>query len=417
MHVIVSDSLKDTFTQFKVVNSLKVALEDASISEIDVLVYHKTGEMDLNAGVWFSKFRSKYPEATVLYICSNPVQAMQMAIHGAKGFYYADEFYLHDEEELLSLVASHKEGTVQVENELAVVNSSLDIVSDFMQAFLQKEPRVNIKGYQDQVSAAINDLVVYTDEQNKQIQSMGNTALTIFGQAETVITTLRKNSDLLKSQLSKLEEHGPISVAGSTAGFSNAATSFPTYRFIGNAKVLCFREWAPTRYLTSFVLAYMRYLHLTKHKRVKLVFVYLRSNGIAKKYDKMTSIVPENYTRDNLYDADTIATNNPKREVMDKLLNRPNNDIVLVVDRLYGNDCIVTGRVKTVGVVSSRSDFDRYAAKPEDCFTSVLEYPGCLFTIPTLDRFPIDEDTRYAIYLGQFGTYFAKLDKILGIGG
>lgn len=417
MYIIVSDVLESSYVQFKVVKSFKETYEDKSIKDVEVLIYHRSAETELNAGVWFSRIKERYPEALILYISKTPSDAILMAVRGANGYYYEDEFYLHEEEELLSLIEEHKAGGVESENELAVVHSSLDIVGDFMTAFVNSDPRVNLAGYQKQVTEAVNNLVVYTKEQEQQIQVMGSSALSIFSQAAQAIAALRQSTDTLKGKVAEFEMNRGGASASATAGFSNSAMSFPTYRFMGNAKVLCFREWAPTRYLTSFALAYKKHLYLNLHKRVKLVFVYTRSTGISRKYKDMTTITAEVASRDNLFEADIIATNNPKRDVMEKLLKQPNTDIVLVVDRLYNKESIISGRVKTVDVVSSRSDFERYGVDAANTITSVMDYPGCMFCIPTLDKFPLDADTRYAVYFSQFAKEFAQLNKILGIGG
>lgn len=417
MYVIVSDVLESTFIQFKVVKSFKEVHEDAGIKDVEVLVYHHEADKELNTGVWLTRVLERYPKVLLLYISAQPSESTLMAIRGAKGYYYAEEFYLHDEEELVKLIEDHKTDNVVVENELAVVHSSLNIIEDFMSAFINSNPRVNIVGYQQQVQEAVSSLMAYNEEQEQRIQVMGSSALNIFAQAAMAITALKQSNQLMKDKLSEVENGRGVSTGTVTAGFSNSAMSFPAYRFMGNAKVLCFREWAPTRYLTSFALAYKKYLYLNLHKRVKLVFVYTRSTGISCKYKDMTTITAEVAGRDNLFESDIIATNNPKRDVMEKLLKQPNTDIVLVVDRLYNKESIVQGRVKTVDVVSSRSDFERYGVDPANTITSVMDYPGCMFCIPTLDKFPLDSDTRYAVYFNQFVEEFGKLNKILGIGG
>ena len=64
----------------------------------------------------------------------------------------------------------------------------------------------------------------------------------------------------------------------------------------------------------------------------------------------------------SLYDGEIVATNNPRREVLG-FVNKP-NDVIVVVDRLYGSQDIVTGRITKVNAVSSRSDIARYKLKP-----------------------------------------------------
>jgi hypothetical protein len=116
----------------------------------------------------------------------------------------------------------------------------------------------------------------------------------------------------------------------------------------------------------------------------------------------------------SLYDGEIVATNNPKKEVLKDLLTKP-NDVIVVVDRLYGSQDIVTGRITKVNAVSSRSDIARYKLKPEQTIFPVTRQPKELFTIPNIKQFPIEVDARYAIYSQVMANAYKILDEKIGL--
>ena len=148
---------------------------------------------------------------------------------------------------------------------------------------------------------------------------------------------------------------------------------------------------------------------------MKLIFVHQKSAGVSSKYSEFsTAITQENYTVSSLFDAEIIATNNPKKEIMKELLSKP-NDIFIVVDRLYGAQDIVSGRVTKVSAVSGNRDLKRFRLNAGDCIFSVSAREGALFTIPTIKKFPQEMDARYAAYSQINSDKYAILDRKLDL--
>lgn len=152
---------------------------------------------------------------------------------------------------------------------------------------------------------------------------------------------------------------------------------------------------------------------ISENKRVKLIFVHQKGQGVAKKYTEYVSITQESMHLDSLYDSEIITTNNPKKDVLKKIFSRP-ADIFIVVDRLYGNQDIVTGRCVKVNAVSGQSDLKRYGIKKEDTIFSVSKVDGSLFTVPNIKNYPSGKDLRSAAYMQICGKeMFTKLDALL----
>ena len=181
MNVIVSKSLKDNLTNFKVVNNFKWVEEN--MEDVSILIFHSIEESDFNTGVHISRLRNK-SNIKFIYINENPQTTIKMVIAGAGGKVITDEFYLEDEEELLELLRTCGL-TADETSETSLATVSLQVVKDFMESFIRGEERIKTPAYLDMVNNAITELSVITKKQELQITTMGNSAIDIFEKAYT----------------------------------------------------------------------------------------------------------------------------------------------------------------------------------------------------------------------------------------
>lgn len=412
MRVIVSNVLEDIFRNYKVVSRVRdvqALVEEGN--DISYIIIHKTDEEDLQIGVGISSLVNKVPNCKFAYISEDMAATIVMAIKGAGGLVVEDEFYFEDEDELDALLGDEE----NEDDAAALCESSIVVVKDFVTAFVRGEGRINTPAYLDQVTAAVTDLALRTQEQTLQLQQMGNSAMTIFAQ---VMQLIRKMDDARLelqnridglTELSEKASHSPREKFG-------GVSFFPPVDYVGTAKVLVIRELSPCRYLTWFLLSYYKHVMYVKNKRAKLVIVHAKGKGAAKKYSDFTSITQESINDENLYNADLIATNNPKKEVMTKILRNGAN-VVIVVDRLYGGDNppIVKGKVHMLNAVSGMSDLTRYKVAAKDCIFSTTSVPNAFITISTIKNFARDMDNRVALYNSACEEDFNKLDTLLGL--
>ena len=405
MRVIVSSSLTNSgkvFKNFKLVPNFVPIMNEQNIS---VIVIHDTDEQDFAVGLHIANIHKK-GGIKFIYINKEPHSTVKMVVQGVNGYIYDDEFYLDDEEELEALL---EELGVVENTSLAVM--SADIVKDFIHAFARGEDKIRTPAYLEQVNAAVNELSTLTIKQEHQITAMGSSAVSIFERASNIIRSLDAQQKLLQDKLATLEEN---STNAPKNGFGSNVVFFPPYTYMGNAKILLIREYAPCKYLTSFMLGYKHHLFYEKNKRVKLIFVHQRGVGVANKYTDFTSITQETAGIKTLYDNDIIATNNPKKEIMRDLLSKP-CDIFIIVDRLYGQQDIVQGRATKVNAVSGMTDLDRYKVKAEDTIFSVTGPDNAFFNIQTVNNYATGADQRNAIYAQLCRDAYIKLNNKLGI--
>lgn len=407
MKVIVSTELDDNFTKFVVVDSFKKVKE---LQGVTTLIIHKYKESDFDAGVFVSQFHNNGIDQFI-YISSSPSSTLQMVLKGVNGYYYEDEFYFEDEEELSTLLEDL--GMEDEDENTSLATSALNVVNDFVSSFAKGDERIKAPLYLENVTSAVNELSLLTHQQELQLNTMGASALEVFEKASAIIRNMDAQNKNIEKKLEELENQQNNSFPSKPA-FGNSIMFFSPYKYIGNSKILLIREYAPCRYLTSFVMGYLHHLHYVLNRRPKLIFVHQKGAGVSAKYADFTSITQESMNMSSLYDNEIIATNNPKKEVMKDLLTKQ-NDVIIVVDRLYGNQDIVSGRVTKVNAVGSRSDIARYKVRPEDTIFSITRQPKELFTLPTIKNFPTEIDARYAAYTQVLGSKYEILDNKLGL--
>lgn len=407
MKVIVSTELDDNFTKFVVVDSFKKVKE---LQGVTTLIIHKYKESDFDAGVFVSQFHNNGIDQFI-YISSSPSSTLQMVLKGVNGYYYEDEFYFEDEEELSTLLEDL--GMEDEDENTSLATSALNVVNDFVSSFAKGDERIKAPLYLENVTSAVNELSLLTHQQELKLNTMGASALEVFEKASAIIRNMDAQNKNIEKKLEELENQQNNSFSSKPA-FGNSIMFFSPYKYIGNSKILLIREYAPCRYLTSFVMGYLHHLHYVLNRRPKLIFVHQKGAGVSAKYADFTSITQESMNMSSLYDNEIIATNNPKKEVMKDLLTKQ-NDVIIVVDRLYGNQDIVSGRVTKINAVGSRSDIARYKVRPEDTIFSITRQPKELFTLPTIKNFPTEIDARYAAYTQVLGDKYEILDNKLGL--
>ena len=407
MKVIVSKTLEDKFTEFIVTDSLKKVM---GFEGVTTLIIQSFIESDFDAGVFIGDLKKKGVDLFI-YISENPSAVLQMVLKGVDGYYYEDEFYFEDEEELQTLISDIEEERQEASNNTsafeAIATPALNTISTFMRGYVAGDKLVQTPLFLEQTNSAITELTNVFKQQELELQTMGNSALEVFEKASAIIRNMNEQKKAIEKQLEQLETVTSNSSSNKPA-FGNSILFFSPYKYLGNSRVLVLKEYSPTRYLTSFVLGFAHYLHYVKNKRIKVIFCVQKGYCIGKRYEDYVSIDETTKSMLSLYDNEIIVTNSPKKEVMKELLSKP-QDVVIVVDRLYGKEAIVTGRCTTLNVVSSYSDIQRYGLKSEDTITSVTKFPNCFACISRIKNYMTERDARLAAYHQVFGKDYEKI--------
>ena len=409
MKVIVSNTLDDKFVNFVVVPNFARLKE---LNGVDTIIIHKFDDSVVDVGGYVNTlWNNGNGIQRFVYICEQQSSMLVTIMAGVGGACFDDEFYFEDEDELNALLEELEEGGT--ETALAVAEPAIQVIGDFVDAFANGEARAKTPALLEQVRESVKELSEITQNQQLQLNTMGASALDIFAEAGKIIKLVSERSKKVQEDLKKLEESMSGGGGGKTS-FSNSVQFFSSYTHRGNSKVLVVREYAPCRYLTSFMMGYLHHLHYELNRRPKLIFVVQKGAGVASKYSDYAIITQDNMGLASLYNNEIVVTSNPKKEVMKDLLSKP-NDVIVVVDRLYGSLPIVSGRVVQIEAVSGRSDIQRFNVKPENTIFPVTAQPKQLFCIPVIKGFPIEPEARYASYAQSFQDKYGILDRKLGL--
>lgn len=406
MNLIISSVLKDTYNNFKVVATFKEAME---LNGVDVLIIHKLSESDFDTGIYLTKLHNEKNVASYFYICETPSVMIDIIVKGYAGLVFRDEFYFEDEEELAILV---KENSVSTDGKNELVIASEQVLRDFIQAFARGDVKIQTPAYLSQVNQAINQLTEITYTQEQQIAKMGISTVDIFQKASSLIKDVYQKNTFLEQKLDDLA-NSTANTSSGKATFGNNVVIFPTYNYMNTSKVVLIKELSPCRYLTSLVLGYKHHLHYDLNKRVKLIFVHQKGAGVSQKYYNFTSITQDNCEMKTLYDADEIATNNPKKDVLRELFSKK-EEIYIIVDRLYSGQDIVGGKIYKINAVSGMSDLDRFKVNASDCIFSTYCVGDNLGIIPTIKDYSREVDSRYAAYAQVCSALYERIDRRIG---
>lgn len=418
--IVTKDYTEDMFSQFRVVNSLAtLSNNDAFKTEpIEVLVINNFIEDDFNAGVFLSRLKQQGNIDLFLYINEDPSMTIRMLMNGLGGHVETDTFYLEDENELCGLIADIQPFSSGDKAESTSIMASTNIVREFVEAFARGDSQIKSQMYLQRVNEALNNMNTVVEIQHAQLVAMGDSAIEVFHKASDIIGKIHKKNQEIAEQLRILENKDDMtSSSGGSRAFGGTTMFYPTFKINQQGKnILLIRELSPTPYLTSFLLGYEYYVHYDLNKRVKLVFIHNKGYGYKKKYENIcTSITEDSENMDGLYNKEIIDTNNPIKDVLKKLLDDP-VDLYIFVDRLYGKDDIITGRLNKLNAISGTSDLTKYGVKAKDCITSINAVEGNLINIPSFNGYPaIDkENARRMAYNQYLKKDYQKLDDVVG---
>ena len=408
MNIIVSTKLKDNFRGYSVVQSLS---EIQKLSDVDCVIIHDFTDTEFNAGICLTNLHTKCNINNFIYISSQPLLTIKMMVDGLGGIYLEDEFYLDEEEELNVVVEDLLDNQSY---DLMTTGTDIDVITDFLESFARGDSKINAPIYIENVNTAVSNLARSNEKQLCAIKDMGSTAVETFKRASDVISKLAEKNKELKDKLLEIENLRADNIRTSPRdNFGGGVSFFQTYNYTRSATVLLIREYSPCRFLTSFVRGYYNHIHLELNKKVKLIFIHQKGKCVTQKYDGFaTSILQESMQSEDLYTHPIIATNNPKKSVMEKLMTQ-NDEVIIIVDRLYGQDDIVSARVTKVNAVSGFSDIARFNLECENTIFTMSSPKDCLCCIPVIKNYPQDVESRFAMYSKNCKEAYLALDAKL----
>lgn len=328
-----------------------------------------------------------------------------------KGILVENDFYLDNGEDF-QFFMENIDDLIQndvTESALVFYDKLLNII-DTSGVELPILERRKIRRLVDSWQKTTTDLVVLRDNALAVVQEA-------FSKSSKRLEESQADIDNIKEQLDQLyqkEQAGGLSLAQVKLGQS--VGSFAPYRVgVSNTAILVVKEYTPCRYLTSFLLGYIKHLEVKKALLARLLVVV---DGKPLTVDRYSSalyrLTQGNYKGSSAMRENLSFTSEPYRELLDETLKR--NDAVLVVlDRTYERDSIYKGTVMQVDAVGSVKDVDLFGLEVGNCILPITDVEGSRVILKHILNYPQNVDARYGKYLQMYSDVYAQLDSDLGI--
>lgn len=417
MKIIVSTTIPDKFREFTVCKNISKIKEFES-NLLDYIILHSYPETEFEAAMLISQYKQKGFTGKIIYISEEPNMMVSMLCYKT----FTDTFYFDDEEELNGLI-EELEAEEEDNNIYALTTKpALDVLYDFLDRFSKGDRIIQTPLFLERVNSAVVELQNLTTTQATELQDYTLTVENVFVQASQVMINLERNRKELKKKLDDIEnEINKSSNANNGSFFGSEISYFNPYKQLsGIHPTLLIREMGTCKYLLSFLLSFVHYLHYSKNYRVKFVICDTKSYVNAQKFSNIdlsdfSMIMSDNFNIKSLYDANTCFTNYPTKEVMRDLISTNSYDYVIVLDRMKGRLPIVEGKVKYLFAINSTHELETFNLPKDKTFTSCIQDEEFFYSIPTIKDFnTLQDDAKIAAYSQICSMIFEKMLTYMG---
>lgn len=345
----------------------------------------------------------------LVYIADNENvdSKLKTFVMGLKGYYFDDEFFLEDSNELSNLLNSKEEV-----NSLVSLPGE-EILKDFKKKFDRGEVENSTPQYLQVVSSALSSIVKEYSRKQNEVMQISQETIEIFKDINKVSESTNQELNELQEQLDSVMKQVESSSFGGTTSFDynmeKNVTFFPrvTVRE-GSKRVLKIKDIGHTKYLTSFLLGFVKYLYEVAYLKPKLVFIEDVNEASVEIYKNYTYITKDNFQRGELFsNKEVLFVNHPTINVMNLLLAEDTKDIFIIVDRasFYKNHLL---KGNGVFVSSNSINVLRKLKVPKDLTISSTK--GDVFlNLFNIEGYSDDITMRERQYLDKYRDSYEKL--------
>lgn len=414
---LVSVDTSYTYTNFTLGGGISEIIDD--VNEGDIVVLHNNLGSDLQVGMDISKLVAK-GVGYIIYISTDgkPNDILISSIQSQGGYVIiedSEEFVEEDSLEYIIEEVTKKPGG----NQLVSV-SNLQFLENFAEEYSSGIEVNKSKYYLNKVGTALSEMIQSNKEYCNRFNSIGNQVMNIFDEVSATSEETRKIRIAFEERVKELQEQINKDSRKSIGG---AVFVYPTIVYNGTKRVLLLKEKVEGKYALSFILGYKEYLSRVKHQKVKLLVCcqnfkvtterYLWTNKKGE-YGCFLEVDSTTVNMRSIREADTLLVTEPSSKVINALLSTI-CDTFIIVDKLYGDDIVRGDKVKRKYLVNSLGSIDRLNLKPEACIVPEVNAKRVFASIPRIENYPVDIETRIDSYLDVCEGQYKKFDKLLGM--
>lgn len=336
---IVTTRKTDKISGFEIVRSVK---DLTRLTSKSYLIFESSIDKDFDVAVFLISSIQSTSLKNIAYVSDVPSPIIDELMKSV-GAYRVSMSEVVDNIENITMLMTEMSNFSQEDTD-SEVSDNLATIDNYLKSSLEDKPMALKRQIESSFQSLVDilDTTVGSDILREQLQGMI---------IDFLLSKNRYEEELVK------KERELNNLKGSATGLMSGVSSFQQYSYYGNARILVIKEYSPVRYLTSFLIAFAKYMTDIKTVKTKLVIIDRDSDMVDTRYSDI--VKADSSTYDNMSAQLTLTqvvyTTTPTNSILDLLLNSIGFDLYIVLDRTYKRLDLITGRnITLVNAVSSR---------------------------------------------------------------
>lgn len=389
-------------------------LSNYDVGNVPCIIFHDSADDDTTVLFTLAQIFKLYPTKKFMYINSEINPLLSTFFWGMNGAVFNQEIALSDASLLLSLMEEYNASDFRVkpaEDEFTELKQAMNRLITGTLDEEEVHAIITSPDWLAQVSSSMeavsSSLVAVTQNNTALVEHVTK--------AREILQSVKDEHMKVKDELAEaMKAVAKIEVAGHD---QNVVLSYPQLRIQQSVKnVLYIRELSHCMFLTSFFLAYMRWLSTQYGVKSRILIVEPRTPKLPEHYkDELFYLL----TKDSIAHSTkktAFVTSDPKKNIIDYFFSEADIPLYIVLDRFQG-DMLLSGAKMKLLYASGRSapllENGVNPAKVFRCYGGSPESYVIPF-IPQYSTFTTDAH-RINAYHKACKELFVKLDTFLGI--
>lgn len=385
---------------FEHVNSVK---DINRLSSKSYLIFESSVDKDFELAIFLIKSVQTYSIEHIAYIAENPSPIIDEIMKALRAYREPMPSYIDSVQNITDLMQIMRSWSPEDLSDDLVDN--LAVLDGYVHEKLSKEP----KALQRQIGDSFNyvvgllDSLVVSDVLRNQIQELIIDFILTLSRSEEEVSKLNRDLENLKN---------------SNFGLMQGVSAFQQYTYTGTAKVLLIKEHSPVKYLTSFLISFVRYMTDIKTVKSKLIIVDRESDMVTERYGEILRADSTSVKNSaaSLTLNQVVYTTTPINSVMDTLMDSVGIELYVILDRTNKKSDLVAGRnIIRAHAASSRRLMRKFGLQAGDTILNDLGEQSQLSVLSMIERYPRDVEARVDIQQRAFETNMKNLSTFAGI--
>lgn len=372
----------------------------------DLVIINAPGDEALHLAMSFKQLGA-VEGLQLYYVADDCSPAIEVLTGDAGGYTIKDSYYIDEPDELENVTDEVEERglmLLETEKETEALFSTLTNLTAVV-------AKVQDAGLSIVTERALSQLQEGYQLETAKREAIEQHFLQVIEDTNVWLTALADEKRKLEQMVLQVQEAQEAQKAR-TIGASALTFNFPQYVYRYSAPVVVFKEYSHTRYLTSFVLGFKKWLE-SKGKLIRLLIIDQPPGETQiHRYTDDIPIITRNTYRDALCLRESVGVvTEPFKEVLDYMCTRMDK-VILVIDRMYRNDFFLQGvtNIYKYYAFSGISEYIRVSpnADATHCLLPIVGNSQWT-TLRHINKYPREQAARVATHLTTYATQYQRM--------